>query len=208
MAVGPSRFVWPFAAGDRPDLAKQIPQCEPSELVIGSPWVWDVTYPDFPADESWQLRYEVNGPNTLDLTFGTHVTAAATGPGFEVRVTASQSGALTTAGKYRLIGRVNKVGDVWDGTIVYNEHLLLIADPVDWIAEKSFNQQMLEAIEAALVAGVSSSAEAIRISVNGRTIEYRSLAELEGRRAHYLNLVADELNPGATVVHEWEAVRG
>jgi hypothetical protein len=189
-------------------VAQTVPTCEPTDLVIGSAWSWDATYPDFPADDSWQLRYYLRGPDDLDLTWGTHVAAAASGPAFEVRVTAAQSGAVTTAGKYRLVGRVNKTGDDFDGTIVYNAHLLLLADPATAVNTKSTNRRMLDAIEAALLAGVPQSAEAKRITINNRTIEYRDTADLEGRRAHYMLLVAEEENPGAAVVHEWWPVRG
>lgn len=189
-------------------MAKQVPTREPESLTIGSSWAWDVTYPDFPADESWQLSYDLRGPDDFDLAWGTHVTAGD-GAEFEVRVTAAQSAAgVATPGPYRLVGRVNKSGDTWDGEVVYNAHLLVLADPSTSVGAKSYNRQMLEAIEEALLAGVASSAEAKRITINGRTIEYRDTADLEGRRAHYAMLVAVEENPYGSVVHVTEFVRG
>lgn len=194
-------------------MAKQVPQTEPRELVIGSSWAWDITYPDFPADESWQLNYYLRAPNdSLVFTFAwsTHVSAGD-GSEFEVRVTDEQSGALNLLGEYRLVGRVSKAGDTWDGEIVYNSHVLLLPNPSattvpSTVAGRSFNRQMLAAIEAALLAGVSQSSEAKRISVNGRSIEYRDLAELEGRRAHYALMVAIEENPNGRIMHEVEFV--
>lgn len=188
-------------------MAKQIPTCEPGQLVLGSSWAWDVTYPDFPADESWQLSYKIRGPDDFDLAFGTHVTAGS-GAEFEIRVTPAQQ---TTAnfdspGPYRLTGRVNKSGDTWDGEIVYNRHLLVLADPATAVGVKSFNRQMLDKIETALKDGVGSSAEARRISINNRTIEYRDRAELDALRAHYAYLVSIEENPGGYVVQEVEFV--
>ena len=184
-------------------MAQTTPTKEPAELTLGSAWSWDVTYSDFPSDESWQLRYYLRGPDDFDLTFGTHVTAESSGPGFEVRVTAAQiADACETPGKYRLVGRVNKSGDEFDGTLVYNGHLLVLADPSTAVNAKSFNRRMLDLIDAALLAGVSASAEAKRISVNGREIEYRDRAELEGRRTHYAHLVAIEENPEGRVVDE------
>lgn len=188
-------------------MATQIPQSEPRDLTIGSAWAWDITYPAFPADESWQLSYYLRGPSDLDIVWGTHVTAGS-GPEFEVRVTAAQSAALTVPGAYRLVGRVSKAGDPLDGAIVFNEHLLVLADPVTAVNAKSTARQMLEAIDAALIAGVSTTSEAKRITINDRTIEYRDRSELERLRAHWSMIVAIEENPYGSVVHETEFVRG
>lgn len=189
-------------------MAKTIPTREPRQLVIGSSWAWDPSYLDFPADDSWQLSYDIRGPDDFDLVWGTHVSAGD-GSEFEVRVTAAESAAgITTPGTYRLVGRVNKSGDTWDGEIVYSEHLLVLADPSTAVGVKSFNRQMLEAIDTALLAGASNSAEAQRIEINGRVIQYRDTADLEGRRAHYAMLVAIEENPYGSVVQEAEFVRG
>lgn len=190
-------------------MAKSVPKCEPAELTIGSSWAWDVTYADFPADNSWQLNYYLRGHKDVVLAWGTHVSAG-TGAEFEVRVTPAQQttlGLTTQPGKYQLVGRVSKSGDTWDGEIVYTAHLLVLANPTTAVNAKTFNRQMLEAIDAALVAGVSSSAEAKRLTVNGRSIEYRDLAELEGRRSHYAYLVALEENPNAEIVDEVYAAR-
>lgn len=188
---------------DTDRVTKQIPTHEPSELVIGSSWAWDVAYPDFPADDGWQLSYTLRGPDDMDLAWGTHVAAAAAGSSFEIRVTATQSAeGVAVPGAYRLVGRVNKTGDTWDGEIVHNEHLLVLADPSTAVGAKSFNRRMLEAIETALAAGISSSAEAQKITINGRTIEYRDRSELDTLHARYRYLVSIEENPTGRVVNE------
>lgn len=188
-------------------MAKQIPTREPKQVTLGSSWAWDVTYADFPADESWQLSYKIRGPEDFDLDWSTHVTAGD-GAEFEVRVTPAQqtTGSFDTPGSYRLIGRVNKSGDTWDGEIVYNEQLLVLVNPADAVNAKSFNRLMLEKIEAALKGGVANSAEARRISVNNRTIEYRDRRELDELRAKYAYLVAIEENPDGYIAHEVEFV--
>lgn len=189
-------------------MAKTIPTYEPKQLVIGSSWAWDVTYGDFPADESWELSYDLRGPDDFDLAWGTHVSAGD-GAEFEVRVTAAQSaGGVTTPGTYRLVGRVNKSGDTWDGEIVYNAHLLVLADPSTAVKAKSFNRKMLEKIDAALLDSAASSAGVRKVEINGRTIEYRDTADLTRMRAHYAMLVAVEENPYGSVVQEVEFVRG
>lgn len=206
VAVGPIpvlRFR-PGRPQGRQKLARTTPLHEPAEATIGSAWSWDVTYADFPADESWQLNYYLRGAFDLDLAWGTHVTAAASGPAFEVRVTAAQSGAVTTAGRYWMTGRVSKSGDEFDGTVIYHAPILLLADPSDAVNAKSTDRQMLEAIETALLAGISTTAEKKRITINGRTIEYRDRVELETARARYRMLVAIEENPGGRLLHEVE----
>lgn len=187
-----------------PRVAYTIPTYEPSQGQAGESWFWDISYPDFPADESWELSYYLRGPVDLDFAFGTEVTAGD-GAEFEVRVPATTTDDLTAAGAYRLIGRVSKSGEVHT---VYNEHFLVLADPSTAVNVKSFARQMLEAIDTALIAGVASSAETKRLTINGRTIEYRDTADLEGRRAHYAVLVALEDNPYGSVTHVAEFVRG
>jgi hypothetical protein len=189
-------------------VARATPTKEPAELFIGSAWSWDVAYSDFPADDSWQLSYALRGPDDIDLAWGTEVTAADSGPGFEVRVPKATTDGITTPGAYRLIGRVSKSGDEFDGLVVHNEHLLLLADPTTAVNAKSFNRQMLEALETALVAGVSSSAEVLEVVINGRRTTYRERGEIEKAHAHYLLLVAIEDNPRGSLSHATEFVRG
>ena len=186
-------------------MTPTTPIGEPTTLVQGAAWSWDVTYSDFPSDESWQLRYYLRGPDDFDLTFGTHVAADGSG-GYEVRVTAAQSLAGVDPGAYRLIGRVNKTSHEFDGTIVYNAHLLVLADPTTAVNAESHNRQMLDAIDAALLAGAGDSAEFKSVALNGRTVTYRDRAEMEKARTHYALLVALEENPDAEVYRAGEFV--
>lgn len=189
-------------------MARTIPTSEPSEAHAGSPWLWDASYADFPADESWELAYYLRGAKDLDFTFGSEVTAASSGPGFEVRIPKATTDDLGDyLGKYRLIGRVSKSGDDWDGAVVYNRHLLVLADPSTAVGAKSWNRQMLDAIRAALKDGISDSTSAKSISINGRSVEYRSVEELTRLESQFAIRVAMEENPGQTVVREAEFVR-
>ena len=187
-------------------MTRTTPIGEPTQLFAGSAWSWDVTYPDFPSNSGWTLAYYLRGPIDKTLAAGTEVTADGVG-GFEVRVPKVTTDDFTTAGAYRLIGRVFKTSDEFDGTIVYSGHLLLLADPTVAVNAKSHNRQMLEAIDAALIDGVSDSTEIKSLSVNSRTVTYRDQAELESRRSHYALLVALEENPDAEVSHAGEFQR-
>lgn len=190
------------ATGKQPGrLTLSVPTCEPTEITLGGALSWNASYPDFRSDESWTLTYYLRGADDADIVPTTHVNADGSG-GFEVRVTAAQLAALcATPGGYRLIGRVNKSGSEFDGTVVYNAHVLVLADPSTVVDAKSFNRQMLEALDAALLEGVADSGEFKAVSVNGRSVTYRDRAEMETARNHYALLVALETNPDGVVQH-------
>lgn len=184
-------------------MAYQIPTYTPTEVRIATSWLWDVSYPDFSASDGWELRLYFRGPTDLDVAWGTGI--AADGSGFAVRITPAISAVLTVPGAYRLTGTVTLAGEVHE---VENRHLLVLPSSTAAVGAKSFARQMLEAIDEALVAGVVNSAETKRLTINGRTIEYRDSADLEGRRSHYAMLVAIEENPYGSVVHVSEFSRG
>lgn len=184
-------------------MSYTIPTVEPRQGQAGSSWFWDATYTSFPANESWELSYYLRGVEDADFLWGS-VVSAGTGAVFEVRIPASTTSGLT-AGAHRLIGRVTKSGEVHE---VYNVPFLVLADPATAVNAKSFNRQMLEAIDAALIAGVDQSAGVQRLEINGRTIEYRTTADLQKMRSHHLYLATLEENPGARIDHLTEFVRG
>lgn len=173
-------------------MAYQIPTSEPAEGQAGESWFWDISYPDFPADESWELSYYLRGPVDADFVFGTEVTAD--GAGFEVRVPATTTDDITTSGAYRLIGRVSKSGEVHT---VYDAHFLVRADPSTAVGAKSYNRTRLEELQAA-----TTPNPGIRVvEINGRRTEY-GVEDYERQLARYTYLVAIEENPYGSVVHE------
>lgn len=192
-------------------MTLQVPTTEPAELRIGTAWAWDATYGDFPADESWALNYYLLskvGPTELTLAYGTEVNAASSGPTFEVRVPRTTTDNLTTSpGPYRLVGRMTKASDTFDGAIVCDRHVLVLADPAQHVSAQSFNRRMLDAIQAALVAGAATLGGTQRVTINGRTVEYRTTDDLLKLEATYLARVAIEENPGGVVMDETEFVR-
>jgi hypothetical protein len=186
-------------------LSYQIPTVEPTQAVIGTSWYWDATYADFPASDGWTLTYHLRGATDADFITGTDsVTITANGSAFEVRIPATKTAGLT-AGKYRLTGRVSLAGEIH---VVYSAHLLALTDPTNALDAASFNRQMLDALETAMVAGVASGSELQTVTINGRTISYRDRAELNAAHAHYSLLVAIEENPHGSLSHAAEFVRG
>ena len=177
-------------------MAYPVPTYTPNEVRIGTSWHWDVSYPGFSASDGWQLRLYFRGPTDLNVAWGTGITA--NGSGFSVRITPALAAALTVPGAYRLFATVTLDGEVHE---VESRHVLVLANSTAAVGAKSFARKMLEAIDEALIAGVASSTETKRLTVNGRTVEYRDAAELERRRSHYAMLVAVEENPYGSVVH-------
>lgn len=188
-------------------MAKQVPQCEPRELYIGSSWAWDVTYPDFPSDDGWTLAYEVQGAKNLPLRSGTEVTAASSGSGFEIRVPRATTAKITAGGGYDLIGRVFKAGDKWDGEPVYRGHLQLHANPDIPIDTKSVDRRRLEALEAAIVTQGSEGLLYQSIEEDGTKVVYRQ-DQYDQLLGNLRTRVATEENPTGRVLHAAEFVRG
>jgi hypothetical protein len=184
-------------------LAYTVPTVEPRQIESGSVAYWDASYPAFPASDGWQLTYYVRGP--VDTTFAWGTEVSADGAGFAVRVPTTKTDDLTAAGGYRLVGRCTKDGEVHT---VYNEPLLVLANPATAVNAKSFNRRMLEALDAALIANVANTGERQSVSANGRTVVYRDRAAIETARAHYAVLVAIEENPTGEIAHAAVFVRG
>lgn len=185
-------------------MAYTIPMVPPTELRLGSSWFWDVTYPQFPASDSWELNLFFRGPNDFDVVFGTGI-AASSGAAFEVRITPTlvTTGALTTAGPYILYGTVTLAGEVHD---VDDCHLLVLAAPSGVVNVKTFNRRMLDDFQAASLELGSGGLKFRSVSINGRKTEF-AIEEYEKKLAHYTLLVAIEENPGGKISHETVFVR-
>lgn len=187
-------------------MTLSVPTCEPDVITPGSAWSWDPTYSNHPADESWQLNYFLRGlDGTLVFTFawGTHVSAGD-GAGFEVRVTAAQSGALKLRGGYQLVGQVSKAGDPFDGRVVYNAHVLALTNPTaslvaSEIVGRSDNRRILDALLSATLEEIGGRTLYKALSVNGRSVEYLTPDEHAQQVAHYTLLVAQEDYPDGVV---------
>lgn len=185
-------------------MAYQVPTCEPREVTPGDTWAWDVSYPYFPASEGWQLSYAIRGPDDLDVAWSTHISA--NGDVFEVRVPASTTDDVSIAGAYRMVGRVTLSGEVH---VVYNQPLLVLANPTTAVNAKSFNRRMLEAIQAAALTDAAATGGAlVEVTVDGHTHRFATEVERRTLVANYALLVAIEENPHGSLTHAAEFVRG
>ena len=181
-------------------MAYTIPVVPPTELRLGSSWFWDVTYPQFPASDSWQLNLFFRGPEDLDVVWATGIAAASSGPVFEVRITPTivDAGTFTTPGAYRLYGEVSLSGEVH---AVEDRHILVLANPSAVLKAKSFNRQMLEAFQAAAIGLGEGGLKYAEVSINGRKSVF-AVDQYEKKLAHYAYVVAREENPGGSFIHE------
>lgn len=185
-------------------MAYTIPIVPPTELRLGSSWFWDVTYPQFPASDSWELNLFFRGANDFDVVWLTGITASS-GAAFEVRITPTlvTAGSLTTPGPYILYGTVTLAGEVHD---VDDCHLLVLAAPSAVVNEKTFNRQMLEMFQGAAISLGEGGLKYAEVSINGRKSVF-AVEEYEKKLAHYTLLVAIEENPTGKFVHETVFVR-
>lgn len=184
-------------------MAFEVPQYPPSEVRIGTSWFWNVSYADAPASAGWELNLYFRGPSDLTIVWAS-AAIAASGDEFQVRITPTLAADLTTAGTYRLIATVTLSGEVHE---VEDRHLLVLPASATAVNAKSHNRQVLEAIQAALLTGVATSPDAQRVTIAGRTIEYRSTDDLLKLEATYLARVAIEENPNGRIIDEVEFVR-
>lgn len=185
-------------------MAYTIPKVPPTELRLGSSWFWDVTYPQFPASDSWELNLYFRGANDFDVVWSTGITASS-GAAFEVRITPAlvTTGSLTTPGPYILHGTVTLSGEVH---AVEDCHLLILPASSAVVNAKTFNRQMLEAYQGAAISLGEGGLKYAEVTINGRKSVF-AVEAYERKLAHYTLLVAIEENPGGTIVHVTEFVR-
>jgi hypothetical protein len=170
---------------------------EPSEVRVGDSWAWrreDLTA-DYPASE-WTLVYAFR-----NASVGFEITAAADDDYFEVSV----AGSLTEeyeAGAYAWGARVVNIADatirhtVDGGTITVLPNMFIDEDALD---ARTFARQMLDQVEAALLAVMTQKASGTGIkaySIAGRSMEYADadteVARLEKSRDRWRLAVARE----------------
>lgn len=104
-------------------MAPTTPTGVPTELVAGDSWRWRIAdLSRYPQSEGWSLHYELLGVDTLSIT-PTYQISGDDALHWLVSVTATETAALSAAGRYRLIGRMEGSGD-------YDGHVETISDDI------------------------------------------------------------------------------
>lgn len=166
------------------------PQIEPKELMIGDRWAWKRT--DLGADYSpalYTLTYEAvkYGEDETSLT----ITAAASGTDYVVEV-ASATTDDYVAGTYAWSSFITRDADS-ERLRLSRGTWLLVKDVADDTSDpRSFNQRMLEALEATIEGRASKSHSAY--SIEGRSVTRLAPEELERWRGIYQHRVSVERN--------------
>jgi len=174
-------------------VAAEVPTCEPTELIAGMTWRWDVSYPDFSAADGYELNYYLRGPEDLDIAWDEHVSAAGTG--FEVRVPSADTD--IAPGNYRLVGVVTLDGEddpAFEGPVV------VVPNPSAVVDGLSQDETVLAALDAAIAGRASDDQEEVRI--NGRmirSIPLRELVQLQGIYRRRVAQASDATGEARTV---------
>lgn len=167
-------------------MAASIPTQEPTQVIAGDSWQWDIAYGDYPASDGWALAYAFRGPTDLDTGSG-DVTVDA--DGWQVRIPATVTN--LTAGPYRLIGYVTKGTERFT---VYDAALLVLPNPVTAVNAQSHAERTLAVIDAAIEGRLTADIESYQI--HGRSVSKIPMSELVKLRAIYASAVERERNPG------------
>lgn len=158
---------------------QQLEQPFGIQLVAGDTWSWKVNLSDY-SPTAYTLKYFLRGASTLDLT----ATPSSSGTGFDLTAASAVTSPLA-GGPY-----------AWQLCVfdVSNNRTELARGTVDIVADiavqeagidlRSFNRQMLDAIQKVLL-GTASRVEA-EYQVNGRMLrlyDRETLVKLEGKYA-------------------------
>lgn len=161
------------------------PTNEPRSARAGDTWAWrreDLT--DYPPG-TWTLRYFFKAPSA-NFSFD----ATADGTAFAIARTAAQT-AVYTAGVYQWFAFVT------DGTARHqvDEGTLEVLPDMGVAGNldtRSTARKILEYLDAALVTAAQSNALMSSYSINGRSVTFRTVAELQQARDYWAARVRDE----------------
>lgn len=157
----------------------------PREIVRLSTPSWRFEDPEFSPADGWSLEYAFEGPSELNIT------ATADGAGFLVELTEFQTAIATGSYAWQAIAtRAAPLERVLVGTgrteFILNYGIDTTTGPI-----KTHAARMVEAIEAQLEGRATDGQKSM--SINGRSLDRHSLAELmEARKTYRIEARAEE----------------
>lgn len=167
-------------------MPHEVQSGEPTELTAGQSWAWDKTLSDHPPSDGWTLKYALRGPEDADFT------AAANGDTYEIREGPAETD--LDAGRYRLVGYIEKGDPVTDRHVIYEGTLRVRANPITAVNTQTHAEKTLAVIEAALEGRLTADEE--EFEINGRSVRRIPVEELYRLRNRYRTEVAMERSPG------------
>ena len=157
---------------------------QPSTLRAGDTWYWLVTLADYPATD-WTLNYYLRGAQ--DISFA----GTAEGSDHKINVAATTTAGYTAGTyawqaviKHKTDGRVYLIGE---GTLEVRPNLETVTGTYDG---RSTTKKILDAVTACLLE--TATKEEARMQIYGRSLERRTLDELENLKARYEALYRTE----------------
>ena len=155
-----------------------IPTIEPLSFRAGDLIQWQKSFSDYPASESYVLKYYLVKTGTNLIT----IEAAASGDDHLITITAADS-ANYAAGRYAYQARIEKTTEmhtVGTGVIEILANLSADATGADY---RSHVKQVLDALEATILGKASS--DQLSYSIAGRSLSKFSPEELYTWRNKY-----------------------
>ena len=151
-------------------MPQPIPTAVPDSFISGDTVTWKISLSDYPASDSWVLKYRlINANSKLDLT------AAASGADHLVTLTAAATAAYP-AGGYIWQGYVEKAAErytVGSGSVEIRPNLAARTSGYD---SRSSAKKALDAMNTALeVYGQKAYVQSYEVA--GRTMSFKNNAE-------------------------------
>lgn len=161
-------------------MARTVPTTEPRRLVAGDSWQWDKSISEFPAGDGWKLGYAFRGPSSAEFATVWNTDVVADGDAFQIRIAKTKTN--LARGRYILTAYVENAGG--EHFTVLDERgeplqveVDVLPNPATAVAAASDDEALLVQIEAAVLAVSSSGYQSA--TVNGRTVTYADLADLQ-----------------------------
>jgi len=165
-------------------MTPTVPTTEPSEVYAGTTVTWTKEFSDFPAD-TYTLKYEFhNTTNTNNFT----VTTTASGLDFLVYCEPDETEEWT-AGDYEWFALASLGNDTY---IAGKGTITVLGDPTSGSTVRvlSHARTVLAKIRAVIEGTADSSV--MMYTINGRSLQRRTLKELREMESDYAGRVAEE----------------
>lgn len=165
-------------------MAAPIPTTTPASLIAGDTAKWQLTLPDYPANDGWAVGYTLINADAKII-----FSASASGADHLINVAAAST-ASWAAGSYQWRATASKSGEVY--TVGTGTLTIQPAFSVATLDVRSFAAKTLEAIEAYLSNGNNLQAQEYEIA--GRRLKRMSYPELIAARDKFRAEVAREIS--------------
>jgi len=160
-----------------------IPLIEPTKLLIGDSWQWQVTYSDYPAP-TWALTYYFK---KADFNFS--VVTTATGQSFLATVLPAANSPYRP-GRYRWVGRVTD--GVNSYTVAQGETELLL-DPA-LVGNQDFRTTAAKIVEALTTLALRRAGGRHQVVIDGISMVFDTQIDIIKAKSYWEGVLENEQN--------------